>query len=72
MAGSLKPITRRQKKTILGSLLVVFALVLAGFLNALSYNITFAEMPAEEKNMISHRKKAIEKFLDFYKDYTIS
>ncbi len=36
------------------------------------YNITFAEMPAEEKNMISHRKKAIEKFLDFYKDYTIS
>ena len=43
MAGSLKPITRRQKKTILGSLLVVFALVLAGFLNALSYNITFAD-----------------------------
>lgn len=27
--------------------------------------ITFAEMKAEEKNLISHRKQAIEKFLDF-------
>ncbi|KMQ71930.1 RdgB/HAM1 family non-canonical purine NTP pyrophosphatase [Chryseobacterium koreense] len=29
------------------------------------HEITFAEMSAEEKNKISHRKKAIEKFLDF-------
>lgn len=29
------------------------------------HEITFAEMKAEEKNQISHRKKAIEKFLDF-------
>lgn len=29
------------------------------------YEITFAEMKAEEKNKISHRKIAIEKFLDF-------
>ncbi|MGZ5264818.1 MAG: non-canonical purine NTP pyrophosphatase, partial [Kaistella sp.] len=29
------------------------------------HEITFAEMKAEEKNLISHRKKAIEKFLDF-------
>ena len=31
------------------------------------YEITFAEMKAEDKNKISHRKKAIEKFLDFIK-----
>ncbi len=36
------------------------------------HNITFAEMPAEEKNQISHRKKAIEKFLVWYKDYSQS
>lgn len=29
------------------------------------HNITFAEMTAEDKNKISHRKQAIEKFLDF-------
>lgn len=29
------------------------------------HDITFAEMTAEEKNKISHRKQAIEKFLDF-------
>ena len=29
--------------------------------------MTFAEMKAEDKNKISHRKKAIEKFLDFMK-----
>ncbi|MDR2206363.1 MAG: RdgB/HAM1 family non-canonical purine NTP pyrophosphatase [Flavobacteriaceae bacterium] len=29
------------------------------------YEKTFAEMPSEEKNQISHRKKAIEKFLEF-------
>ncbi|MGA9213408.1 RdgB/HAM1 family non-canonical purine NTP pyrophosphatase [Kaistella sp.] len=32
-----------------------------------NYEITFAEMKAEDKNKISHRKKAIEKFLDFIK-----
>ena len=31
------------------------------------HKITFAEMDAEEKNKISHRKKAIEKFLENYK-----
>ena len=31
------------------------------------YQMTFAEMKAEDKNKISHRKKAIEKFLDFMK-----
>lgn len=30
-----------------------------------NYEITFAEMKAEDKNKISHRKKAIDKFLDF-------
>lgn len=30
-----------------------------------NHEITFAEMTAEEKNKISHRKKAIEKFLAF-------
>ena len=30
-----------------------------------NYEITFAEMKAEAKNKISHRKQAIEKFLDF-------
>lgn len=29
------------------------------------YNLTFAEMPFEEKNSISHRSRAIEKFVDF-------
>lgn len=29
------------------------------------YAITFAEMPAEEKNAISHRKKALSKFLQY-------
>lgn len=32
------------------------------------HNITFAEMPAEEKNKISHRKNAIDKFLAFMKE----
>jgi XTP/dITP diphosphohydrolase len=30
-----------------------------------NHEITFAEMKAEEKNLISHRKKAIEKFLAY-------
>lgn len=30
-----------------------------------NYEITFAEMKAEDKNKISHRKKAIELFLEF-------
>lgn len=30
-----------------------------------NFEITFAEMKAEDKNKISHRKKAIEKFLEF-------
>lgn len=30
-----------------------------------NYEITFAEMKAEDKNKISHRKKAIDKFLKF-------
>ena len=30
-----------------------------------NYKITFAEMKAEDKNKISHRKKAIELFLEF-------
>ena len=30
-----------------------------------NYEVTFAEMKPEEKNKISHRKNAIEKFLDF-------
>lgn len=29
------------------------------------YEITFAEMKAEDKNAISHRKKALEQFLEF-------
>lgn len=29
------------------------------------HNQTFAEMPAEEKNMISHRKLALDKFIQF-------
>lgn len=36
------------------------------------HDITFAEMSAEDKNKISHRKKAIEKFLNWYKDYAQS
>lgn len=32
------------------------------------YETTFAEMTAEEKNRISHRKKAIEHFLEFLKN----
>ncbi|MBU4537863.1 MAG: RdgB/HAM1 family non-canonical purine NTP pyrophosphatase [Weeksellaceae bacterium] len=31
------------------------------------YIVTFAEMKAEDKNAISHRKEAIEKFLNFLK-----
>lgn len=31
------------------------------------YSLTFAEMPFEEKNRISHRSRAIEKFVDFLK-----
>ena len=30
-----------------------------------NHEITFAEMKAEDKNKISHRKQAIEKFLNF-------
>ncbi|KIA83391.1 deoxyribonucleotide triphosphate pyrophosphatase [Kaistella solincola] len=30
-----------------------------------NYEITFAEMPMEEKNKISHRRKAIDQLLDF-------
>ncbi len=30
-----------------------------------NYAVTFAEMPTEEKNKISHRRQAIDKFLDF-------
>lgn len=33
------------------------------------YNLTFAEMRLEEKNRISHRAIAIEKFLDFINEY---
>lgn len=33
-----------------------------------NHEITFAEMKAEEKNQISHRKKAIEKFLAYLQD----
>lgn len=29
------------------------------------YDITFAEMSAEEKNSISHRGRAVEKLLDY-------
>lgn len=29
------------------------------------YNITFAEMPLEEKNKISHRAKAVQKLIDY-------
>lgn len=32
------------------------------------YNLTFAEMSFEEKNRISHRSRAIEKFVDFLKE----
>lgn len=32
------------------------------------YSISFAEMKTEEKNQISHRKKAIEQFLNFLKN----
>ncbi|AQX07153.1 RdgB/HAM1 family non-canonical purine NTP pyrophosphatase [Elizabethkingia ursingii] len=31
------------------------------------HSITFAEMPAEEKNKISHRANALKKFLDYLK-----
>ena len=30
-------------------------------------NLTFGEMSAEEKDKISHRAKALEKFEDFFK-----
>lgn len=30
-----------------------------------NYNTTFAEMPAEEKNTISHRSEALKKFLEY-------
>ncbi len=33
------------------------------------YNISFAEMSMEEKNKISHRGKAVEKLIDFLKEY---
>jgi len=36
------------------------------------HSITFAEMPIEEKNKISHRKQALEKFLEFYSAEQIS
>ena len=32
------------------------------------YNQTYAEMPQKEKNKISHRKKAIEKFVKYLKE----
>jgi XTP/dITP diphosphohydrolase len=35
------------------------------------YNITFAEMPPEEKNSISHRANAVNKFQHYLKDYQI-
>ena len=31
------------------------------------YEISFAEMPPEEKNRISHRQEAVAKFLEFLK-----
>lgn len=36
------------------------------------YDVTFAEMSAEEKNKISHRGKAIKKLVDFLINYTNS
>lgn len=30
------------------------------------YNVTYAEMPKSEKNKISHRFKALDKFIDFF------
>lgn len=35
------------------------------------YDQTFAELPASEKNAISHRKRAIEKLVDFLKSHQI-
>lgn len=35
------------------------------------YNLTFAEMPAEEKNSISHRANAVNNFLQFLNDYQV-
>lgn len=35
------------------------------------YNITFAEMPPEEKNKISHRANAVNKFQQFLKNYQV-
>lgn len=32
------------------------------------YSVSFAEMTAEQKNQISHRKEAVSKFLDFLKN----
>jgi len=34
-------------------------------------DITFAEMPSTEKNKISHRAKAFDKFLDFINEYQV-
>ncbi|MEI6089580.1 MAG: RdgB/HAM1 family non-canonical purine NTP pyrophosphatase [bacterium] len=33
------------------------------------YNITFAEMPSKQKNSISHRANAVDKFQQFLKEY---
>ncbi len=32
------------------------------------YDVTYAEMPAEEKNMISHRKRAVEAMRSYFID----
>lgn len=35
------------------------------------YSLSFAEMKAEEKNKISHRREAVNKFLDFLKNHKL-
>ncbi|MCX7986224.1 MAG: RdgB/HAM1 family non-canonical purine NTP pyrophosphatase [Bacteroidales bacterium] len=36
------------------------------------YNVTFAQMPMEQKNLFSHRAKAVEKFIYYLKSHLVA